>query len=470
MFNPFNTFFRGKAPFGGASSSQSSGPLNARYLIGATIGSILLIFYAVSTDQTILFPLVASWCLYAWVLRRSGFSPDTILAYSKEGIGPAMKVIRVLACIGPIIALWQAAGTLPSLIVYSLSVMVPSLFVVTAFLLTTVVSVATGSSFGAVGTLGLAMMMLARLGDVPTELIAGAVISGAYVGDRNSPMSSSAALVAALTGTKVRQNLKPMFLTSLPALVITIVLYGVISFMYPLQTIDLSIWQTLHDRFVITPWALLPIVVLFGLILLRCSVEIAMIASSLCAAAIAVLVQHDAIVNLGHYILTGFTMPPSSPLVGIIKGGGWQSMILPALIILIASCLSTLLDKAGVLQVFQQRLMAFTKRSHLFAANCAVSLFISAIGCSQTVASILGYYLLRVVYAKSNVPDEVTAIDFENTGIVLAALVPWNIAAYIPTVMLGVSMTGYWPYAFYLFLLPITYWGMLYYKERSSLK
>ena len=115
-------------------------------------------------------------------------------------------------------------------------------------------------------------------------------------------------------------------------LVITIVLYGVISFMYPLQTIDLSIWQTLHDRFVITPWALLPIVVLFGLILLRCSVEIAMIASSLCAAAIAVLVQHDAIVNLGHYILTGFTMPPSSPLVGIIKGGGWQSMILPALL------------------------------------------------------------------------------------------------------------------------------------------
>lgn len=466
MFNLFNLIFRNKSPFDKAPAPRHQGPLNVRYLLGATIGSIFLVFYAVSTDQTILFPLIASWCLYAWVLRRAGLAPHTILQYSKDGIGPAMKVIQVLACIGPLIALWQAAGTLPSLIVYSLSLIVPSVFVLTAFLLTTLVSVATGSSFGAAGTLGLAMIMLARLGNVPTELIAGAVISGAYVGDRNSPMSSSAALIAALTGTTVRDNIKPMFLSALPALVLTTVLYGLISFAYPLQSIDLTVWQTLHDAFVITPWALLPILVLFGLILCRCSVKIAMLASALCAAVMALFVQQSTLPQLVQYLFTGFTLPPSSPLATIIKGGGWQSMIMPALIILVASCLSSLLDKAGVLQVFQQRLLAFTKHSHLFVANCIVSLFVATIGCSQAVACILGYYLLRVVYAKSNVTDEMTAIDFENTGIVLAPLIPWNIAAYVPTVMMGVSMTGYWPYAFFLFLLPITYWGQLYYKER----
>lgn len=470
MLNLFNLFFRNKTHFGHGPSPHGKGPLNVRYLLGATLGSIFLVFYAVSTDQTILFPLIASWCLYSWVLRRSGLSANAILQYSKEGFGPAMKVIQVLACIGPLIALWQAAGTLPSLIVYSLTIIVPSLFVISAFLLTTIISVATGSSFGAVGTLGLAMIMLARLGNVPIELIAGAVISGAYIGDRNSPMSSSAALVAALTGTTVRGNLKPMFLSSLPALVLTTLLYGLISFAYPLQTIDLTVWQTLHDSFVITPWALLPIIVLFGLIAGRCSVKIAMIISALFAAAIAILVQQDSITNLVHYLLQGFTLPASSPLVTIIKGGGWQSMIMPALIILVASCLSSLLDKAGVLQVFQQRLLAFTKHSHLFAVNCLISLFIAAIGCSQAVACILGFYLLRVVYAKSNVTDEMTAIDFENTGIVLAPLIPWNIAAYVPTVMMGVSMTGYWPYAFFLFLLPITYGAQLYYKERTTLK
>lgn len=438
-----------------------------RYLpvLLALLLSCFLLSLAVLTGQSILLPMIASWLAFAMALRRLNFTVDEILRMSKAGLRASLKVIQIFVFIGLMVSLWQAAGTLPAIISYSLSLITPGAFLILAFLLTTLVSMLTGTSLGTVGTIGLALITLARVGNVPLDLTAGAIMSGAYVGDRNSPMSSSAILIATLTQTKVPDNVRRMFKSSIPALLLSTLLYGGLSFFYPLQNADQTLVDEIHQAFVINPWLLTPALLMLALVLARISIKYAMSASTLLAIGLALYFQHTPWIDLLRYAVFGFAMPENSPLAHILRGGGLLSMVTPSLVVGIACALSSMIEEAGLLQLFQQKLLALRRRSHLFAVNVLCSLLTGAIGCSQSVAIVMTYYLLRVVYAKSYVTAEDMAIDFENAPIVLSPLIPWNIAAIVPTVMLGVTMTGYIPYAFFLYLLPLTY-GVMLHRQR----
>lgn len=453
--------------------------------------TVLGLLGALYTGTFIGYPLVIGWLLVALALWGKDYPLRRLCIMSWHGISSTMLVLQIFLFIGAITALWQASGTLPTIVIYSLESIVPSLFLLSCFILPSAVSYLIGSSLGTAGTIGLPLILLARLGHVPLDIAAGAIIAGAYVGDRASPMSSSAALVATLTKTTVPDNVGPMFRTALPALILSCIFYGLFSWRYPLETTDTALATYIASTFVISPWLLLPAVTIIFLVLCKVKVRMAMLISAVIAFILAYTVQHQPLSQLLYQTMMGFHLPdPSHPLYTIFKGGGIITMIPPAIVITAACALSTLLEESDQLEQLQSLYHHCQHCSSLFVAQCLTALATAGIGANQSVAIVMNYFLTRTAYntlslAESAADTSDTSheqpntdsthhssnqqlmMDLENSAIVIAPLLPWNIAALVPTVMLGVSMTGYLPYAAYLYLLPLCYWLQLRLKSKA---
>ena len=247
-------------------------PKNTDSLIGLLI-SILVIIIAVANGIAIGYALIVVWCIMAYVFYRKGYQPKELLNLSWTGAKSSIVVMQIFLLIGWLIAMWQAAGIIPMIIATGIDLIDPSLFIACAFLLTAIVSMLLGTAFGTVGTIGIVLITMARAGNIPENIVAGAIIAGAYFGDRNGPLSSSASLVAALTHTKVSSNIPIMFKAGLPALVISTVLYLILSQWFPLNYENSLLSDTIHFIFNID-WTLwIPVIIVIGLLPLKVSIR-----------------------------------------------------------------------------------------------------------------------------------------------------------------------------------------------------
>lgn len=431
----------------------------------ALLISCIFIVVCVANGVSIAIALIFVWLIMAYALNQSGYDWSTLIDFSKKGAFSASIVIQIFLLIGWLTSMWQASGTIPTIISVGLSFLEPSLFVVCAFLLPALVSGLLGTSLGTVGTIGLVLIIIAKAGGIPADMVAGAIIAGAYVGDRNSPLSSSASLVAALTHTSVPRNIGPMFMNSLPALLVSIVLYTALSFMYPLETAESNLTEQIASTFTMTPMLWIPVAIVVALLPFKLSIRWPIGLSALAASVLAYLYQGHSVLELINMSFWGFTLPVDNPLSTIIHGGGIKVMAEPAVSIFVACAISGMLDGVGFWSSVRQLLEHAQTRSDIFVANVILSIITGGIGCSQSIATVMTHSIMRITYAKHKIQDKDVMLDFENTGIVLAPMIPWNIAAMIPTVMMDTSLTGYIPFAFYLYLLPLFHWYQL--RKRS---
>ena len=310
-------------------------------------------------------------------------------------------------------------------------------------------------------------MALARSGGVSEAVTAGAVLSGAYFGDRCSPASSSAALVTAETGTTLYDNLRNMFRTGVLPVALTVIVYGLLSVRHPITAVDESLLQALRDSAVISLWALLPAVIMLALPLVKVPVLISIALSVAAAGTVSVLVQGMTVWDMLKTALLGY-YPTAGQLKDILSGGGIVSMAKPAALVFTTGLLAGLLEGTGVLKGAAGLVEKLANRWGRFAASVAVSLGAGMIFCNQSVAIVMGNQLLRRCYTDHNEQ----AVDMENSGIVLSALIPWNIACSIPLVMLEVNERAI-PYAVLLYMIPLVY-GLtkqwVYPAERQAMK
>ena len=321
-------------------------PKNTESLIGLLI-SILVIIIAVANGIAIGCALIVVWCIMAYVFYRKGYQPKELLNLSWTGAKTSIVVMQIFLLIGWLIAMWQAAGIIPMIIATGIDLINPSLFIACAFLLTAIVSMVLGTAFGTVGTMGIVLITMARAGNIPEDIVAGAIIAGAYFGDRNGPLSSSASLVAALTHTRVPTNIPIMFKDSLPALVISTVLYLLLSQWFPLNYTNSLLPDTIHFVFNID-WTLwIPVIIVIALLPLKISIRWPIGLSALAAAILAYTNQGATLSDLGWYTLTGFKLPHYNPLADIIHGGGLQTMFIPTLSIFMATAISGMLEGVG---------------------------------------------------------------------------------------------------------------------------
>lgn len=261
-------------------------PRNIEPLLGL-LASILVILIAVANSIAIGYALIVVWCIMAYVFYRKGYAPKELLNLSWTGAKTSIVVMQIFLLIGWLIAMWQAAGVIPMIIATGIDLIDPSIFIVCAFLITAAVSMLLGTALGTVGTIGIVLITMARAGNIPENIVAGAIIAGAYFGDRNGPLSSSASLVAALTHTKVSTNIPIMFKDGIPALIISTVLYLLLSQWYPLNYENSLLSDTIHFIFNID-WTLwIPVIIVIGLLPLKVSIRWPIGLSALAAAILA---------------------------------------------------------------------------------------------------------------------------------------------------------------------------------------
>jgi len=374
---------------------------------------------------------------------------------SINGGKKAFVVLKIFLLIGGITGIWMASGTVPAIIYYGIKYMNPNFFILYTFIISSVVSFLLGTSLGTVSTVGIALILMAKSGNVNINITAGAIIAGAYFGDRCSPMSSSASLVANLTETNLYVNIRNMFRTSKIPFILSIVVYFLFSMQQPLNFIQSSMDAEIANSFKINWIVLLPALIILIFSLFKINVKLSMLVSIVLASVIAIVLQQYKIIEVLRFIILGFHLDSSNPLQNILKGGGIISMWKAALVVFVSCALSGIFDGTNMLKNIEDILIRAKSRYALFIYTTITSIVTAALGCNQSIAIVLSHHLMNKSYKDKNIDSSQLALDLENSAVVLAALIPWNIAAFVPTMTMGVSSTGFIPYAFYLYLIPI---------------
>ena len=400
-------------------------------------------------DFSILYALGAGLVLFWLYGKYKGFSWGELFAMSLSGVKTVKNILITFLLIGLLTALWRDAGTIPVIVCYATRLIRPSIFLLMTFLLNCGVSVLTGTSFGTAATMGVICATMANTMGIDLVLVGGAMLSGVYFGDRCSPVSTSALLVAELTGTNIFRNIKGMIRTALTPFLITCGIYTLIG-VFTVgdgQVPDLS--ALFGREFTLTWVALLPAVVILVLSAMQVNVKKAMSLSILTALPISILVQGTTLAELPALLVTGYKAADPE-VAAMINGGGITSMIRVACIITISSAFSGIFRSTGLLDSIKQAIGKLAACTNPFAATLCTSVAAGMIACNQTLTIMLTNQLCDDLE-----PDnQKRAMDLENTAVVVAALVPWSIAGGVPLASIGAPTTSIL-FTFFLYLLPL---------------
>jgi len=380
-----------------------------------------------------------------------GYKLLEIFKMAVPGIKTSFIVIGVLILIGCLTGLWRSSGTIAYFIVYGIRLFPPALFVLLAFILSALMSLAIGTSFGLVATAGVILMSIARAGDTNLIIVAGAIMSGIYVGDRNSPAASSASLVATLTGTDLNQNIKKMFKTSIVPIAICLFLYLVLSIAFPMQSTNSEAISLLEMNFNMNILCLLPAVLMIVLPLFKVNVKATMIINILVSILLSIMLQGNGFWLTFKSMVLGYSADSES-LAFLLNGGGIKSMFSVCIILLVSGSFAGILQETGLLDNVYVRIDSLNKKIGRYPSMILLSIISCMLFCNQTIGAILVNQLSSKLYLEEEKYEKM--IDMEDSVILIAGLVPWCIASSVPLATLDVGCLTLL-FSFYLWLLPI---------------
>ncbi len=400
-------------------------------------------------DASILYALAAGLLLFMLYGRRRGFGWGELLKMALSGVMTVRNILITFLLIGVLTAFWRASGTISVIVCYAAKLIRPRVFLLMTFLLNAGVSVLTGTSFGTAATMGVICATMGGVMGVPVVLTGGAVLAGAFFGDRCSPVSTSALLVATLTETDIFDNIRRMARTALVPFLASCAVYALLGvfFVRGEGTVDLD--ALFSREFDLSLWAVIPAAVILLLSLLRVNVKLAMSASILAAVPLCLLLQHREPGTLLRMAAVGFTAADRE-VGAMLNGGGITSMLRVAAIVCLSSSYSVLFQRTGLLNRVRKAIGRLSGRTSPFFAMLTTSVLTGMVACNQSLTILLVHQLCRELY--SDGPD--LALDLEDTAVVVAPLVPWSIAGAVPLSAVGAPGTGVL-LACYLYLLPL---------------
>ncbi len=423
-------------------------------LLLAVIFSFAAILLSTIRGYFIAYPLLLSLVIFIIVLRRRGFPLKVLMTMGFASSQKSFPVLSILLLIGVVTAVWMAAGTVPALVYYGTQLLSPRYFILSAFILTSLVSMLLGTSFGTVSTIGVALMTMARGSEVNPNLVAGAIIAGAYFGDRCSPMSSSANLVASITKTKLYENIKNMMVTAWLPLLVSSLFYLILSITNPVKVANNTLIPEIPKVFDVNVLVLLPALIILILSLWQVEVKLSLLLSVIASLILGMFYQSYSLLQLIKFAFFGFSLESTSPLTSILNGGGMFSMIKVSVVVIISTLFAGIIAGTRIVETIESFLIKPSSRSNLFLNTVIVGLASAAFGCTQTIAILLTQQLVKEKYEKGQLDRYELATDLENTVVVLSPLIPWNIAGLVPATIL-MTNAGFIPYAFYLYSLPL---------------
>ena len=421
----------------------------------AFIVFIISMLVAIITDHSMIIALMIGLVAFLTVGKMSKFTIKDMIKMSIESNKNSLVVMKVMLIIGMLTAVWRVSGTITIFVYYGMKIIMPPIFLLVTFLLCCLLSYAIGTSFGVCGTVGIIFMALARSGGVNPLITAGIIMSGIYFGDRCSPVSSSANMVAGVTHTNILDNVKLMIKTGAMPFAITLAVYVILSIMNPIQSVDMGMISAFEEEFKLSPWAFVPAILVIGLPLIKVGVMRAMMASIFSAILVAWLVQGVPLFEVLKICLLGYESS-SDGLGAILNGGGLVSMIEIVIILIISSSYSGIFSGTKMLDTLQEKLEKACSKAGRFVIMVAMSIAMSSIFCNQTIGTLMCADLMRKPYIDGGGSNTELAIDLENSVILIACFVPWSIGCSVPLLMLGVDFMAL-PFAVFMYMVPICY-------------
>lgn len=388
-----------------------------------------------------------------------GYGYTQIRELMTSALTRAMPAIYIFILIGMVIASFMHSGTIATLIYYGLSWLNPSIFLAVGLLLCALMSVATGTSWGTVGTLGVVLMGVGATMNIPLPLIAGMVVCGATFGDKMSPVSDTTNLAAMSAGTDLYRHIYSMLFTTLPTFILTFLIFLGIGFSYGEQHINLAdvsaIQAALAGHFSLMPViTLLPLVLLAVMSIKKVPAEVTMSCSIVLAVLIAIFYQDSSTIGVLNALWQNSPQNTGiASLDALLGRGGISSMSWTLLLALMAIALGGILHGAGFLTALLAGIIQRVQRTASLVATTIVSGFLGNVAMGEAYISIiLNCQLFKPKYQQQQLDPAVLSRSVEEGSTMTTGLIPWTTAGAFYTATLGVEVLDFAPYAFFNYL------------------
>ncbi|NLN17169.1 MAG: hypothetical protein GX182_07625, partial [Firmicutes bacterium] len=410
-------------------------------------------------DVSLHAPLILGTFVTVLFALRLGYRWRDIEGFILKGFTEAASIFPVLLAIGTVVGVWMISGTIPAMVYYGLRVLWPRVFLVAAFLFSALVSVAMGTTWGTVSSVGVALAVIGQSMGFPLPLTAGAVVSGAFAGATVSPISPMAHLAATVTEVDFTEHVRNVFLHSLPALVICILCFVFLGKPYARIGADpaerLLISQALESAYNLSPVLFLPTVLVIGLGFAGWKVVPSLMAGTITGGLVAIIYQGAKVAEVFQAMYSGY-LPPDFPLDFWTNKGGMVSMYDVLALIIIALAYAGTLNGTGMIQVLMAgALNKFKGQRGVMALSVVVGSLIGLVAGTQSLVILLTGHTFMDSYQDLQIPSLNLSRVLSDCGILVAPLVPWNSNGLFVSGVLGVSTFTYGPYAIYCWLVPV---------------
>lgn len=477
------------------------------FLIGA-LSLNVLIFGDDGLSGSSQIILLLSAAVAGLIALRLGYNWDDQLSGIINSIIAALPSILILLLIGSLAGTWMISGVVPAMIYYGLDILNPSIFLFAAVIISAIVSVATGSSWSTIATIGVALLGIGLALGIPKGLIAGAIISGAYFGDKMSPLSDTTNLAAAMGGTNLFTHIKYMAYTTIPSITITLIIFLIIGFFRDSSvqiTEDAIIKEAIEKSFHISAWLFLVPVIVIALIIKRVPAVPALLLGTLLGAAFALFFQSELLDEQAEKSYAMYRLAESkllnnqdvvsatpemvtetipavikehrfrayfavimqsmygsiiiesneASIQDLLATGGMSGMLKTIWLILCAMIFGGIMESSGMLKKITRAIIARVKSvGSLVSSTVGTCIFFNLTASDQYLSIVVPGRMYASTYEKRGLKPEVLSRSLEDSGTVTSVLIPWNTCGATQATILGVSTIAYLPFCFFNIISP----------------
>jgi len=397
-----------------------------------------------------------------------------------ESISSAMGALIILLLIGSLAGTWMMSGIVPSMIFYGLELLNPTIFLVAACIICSIVSLATGSSWSTIATIGIAMLGIGNALGINDGLIGGAIISGAYFGDKMSPLSDTTNLAPAMAGTDLISHIKYMMWTTIPSITITLIIFLIIGINLEFKSGELDqvaiMQSSLSNSFNISLWSLTVPLIVIVLIIKKTPAIPALLLGAVLGGLYGVIFQPNIIQEISGEMSNTSLQYFKNSYISIIKAmtinvdidtqnlavnklistSGMSGMLNTIWLIICAMSFGGVMEKTGFLNIITESLMKFVNsRKSLFLTTSGTCLFLNITASDQYLAIVVPGRMFASSFKKYELDPKNLSRTLEDTATVTSPLIPWNTCGATHSGVLGISTFIYLPYCFFNLISPI---------------
>jgi NhaC family Na+:H+ antiporter len=419
--------------------------------------------------------LLLSGLIASFIGMKYGFSWDNIVKGIVDNISGSMKAILILLMIGALSGTWLISGIVPAMIYYGLEILQPSYFLFAACIICALISISIGSSWSTVATVGIALLAIGKVLGISEGWIAGAIISGAYFGDKMSPLSDTTNLAPAMAGTDLFSHIRYMTYTTIPTFVISILVFLIYGFSID-GNVDLSNLQSVQaevaSTFNINGFLFLAPVFVVYLIYKKVDSILTLFLAAILGGVLAVIFQPEIIARLGDGIAnaavmnykvifqamaTDVAISSENPIVSkLLQSGGMSGMLNTVWLILCAMFFSGTIEATGILKIISNTILKFAKsRPSLVGSTVFSCIFFNITASDQYLAVVVPGKMFAEAYKDKGLHPVNLSRTLEDSGTVTSVLIPWNTCGVAQSKILGVGTLAYIPYCIFNWLSPI---------------